>query len=151
MTSSLMTLPWWYYITMMSQVLFCKMTDYQQELYEEYVTGPDVAAMMVGRKKVGLSELVISFTFSLNVNSMSRYSLVWLYFGSCVTIPIWLPMTTVSLWHMGRVKRGRGRKTGKTHCLFDQRAPLIKEEDLYDEEERVHKAVKQMRDEKGRG
>lgn len=52
------------------------MTDYQQELYEEYVTGPDVAAMMVGRKKVGLSELVISFTFSLNVNSMSRYSLV---------------------------------------------------------------------------
>ena len=61
---------------MMSQVLFCKMTDYQQELYEEYVTGPDVAAMMVGRKKVGLSELVISFTFSLNVNSMSRYSLV---------------------------------------------------------------------------
>ena len=34
------------------QVLFCKLTDYQQELYEEYVTGPDVAAMLSGRKKV---------------------------------------------------------------------------------------------------
>ena len=37
-----------------TQVLFCKLTEYQQELYEDYVTGPDVAAMLVGRKKVGL-------------------------------------------------------------------------------------------------
>ena len=36
-------------------MLFCKLTQYQQELYEDYVTGPDVAAMMVGRKKVCFS------------------------------------------------------------------------------------------------
>ena len=44
----------------MSQVLFCKLTDYQQELYEDYVTGPDVASMLAGRKKVSNS---ISNTF----------------------------------------------------------------------------------------
>ena len=44
---------------MSSQVLFCELTEYQRELYEEYVTGPDVAAMLVGRKKV-------SFLHSVN-------------------------------------------------------------------------------------
>ena len=34
------------------KVLFCRLTDYQRELYEEYIKGPEVEAMMRGGKQV---------------------------------------------------------------------------------------------------
>ena len=35
-----------------TKVLFCRLTDYQRELYEDYLKGPEVEAMLYGRKWV---------------------------------------------------------------------------------------------------
>lgn len=34
------------------QVLFCRLTDYQRELYEDFVRSPEVEAMLCGRRLV---------------------------------------------------------------------------------------------------
>ena len=34
------------------QVLFCRLTDYQKELYEDFIHGPEVEMMLSGRKHV---------------------------------------------------------------------------------------------------
>ena len=39
-------------ISFFLKVLFCRLTDYQRELYEEYIKGPEVEAMMRGGKQV---------------------------------------------------------------------------------------------------
>ena len=36
-----------------SQVLFCRLTDYQREVYEDFLRSPEVESMLAGRKQVG--------------------------------------------------------------------------------------------------
>ena len=46
------------------QVLFCRLTEYQRGLYEEYVNGPEVQAMLSGRRWVRHPLITINNQFA---------------------------------------------------------------------------------------